>query len=115
VQIDLFSADSSPPPAEPAPPAPSPFEGERPADLVEADHARWAELSALANWAAMRQIPSMAPHVSELGLAVVYTDRRLEAGGCSATEARTITGRRLMVPALAGGDPWAAARTILAD
>lgn len=87
--------------------------GERPSDLEEADQARWAEMAARPGWAAMKRIPSMAPHVAELGLAVAYAERHLASRGVSGTDARLITGPRMMVDGLQGTSPWPLAAGVL--
>lgn len=115
MQISLFSSEEPSAPAAALPEArESPFVEERPSDLVEADASSWAELAARPGWAAMMRIPSMAPHVAELGLAVAYTERRLLARGVEATAARLITGPQLMVDGLQGVSPWPLAAAILA-
>jgi len=60
----------------------------------------------------MKRITSLAAHVEEMGLAVAYTERRLEARG---EPTREQTGPRLMVPALEGASPWAAAAVLLGE
>lgn len=115
MQIKLFE-DSAPTAAPPAPepePVVSVFAAERPDDLEDADTAAWAEMAAQPGWAAMARIPSLAPLVDEVGLAVAYTDRNLMAAGLTAHEARMRSGPGLMVPALDGASPWAAARRVL--
>ena len=114
MQIGLFSSEEPSAPVEPPPePTESPFVGERPSDLEEADQERWTEMAVLPGWAAMKRIPSMAPHVAELGLAVAYAERRLASRGVSGTGARLITGPRMMVDGLQGLSPWPLAASVL--
>lgn len=123
MQIDLFA-----PPKDAADAAPSPaaavsndtasaavtFEAERPADLDAQDWERREQLMQRPGWLAMTQIPSMAPYVEEMALAVAYTERHLAAAGHDEDALRGVTGPKLMVPALEGASPWPCATAILA-
>ena len=129
-QLTLSFADPVPPAPAPAPLAPAPAPAvvalaplpdapprpdyaPRPADLDDADLAGWAVLKAGVAWSALGLSRRLGVYADELALAVVYVERRLVAAGQTADAARALTGRRLMVPALEGADPWPLAAVLL--